>query len=51
MNEYVPLIRDFHYLEEGSELKGWLIFDVPKKSEAELLKWEAGGDIIIIDFE
>ena len=49
MNEYVPLIRDFHYLEKGSELEGWLIFDVPKGSVAESFKWEAGGDIIIID--
>ena len=32
MNEYVPLIRDFQYLEKGSELEGWLIFDVPKGS-------------------
>ena len=50
MNEFLPLIRDFHYLEKGAELEGWLIFDVPKGSVAQSFKWEAGGDIIIIDF-
>ena len=49
LNKYIPLIRDFHYLNRGDELEGWLIFDVPKGSEAESLKWVAGGDIVIID--
>ena len=47
MNEYVPLIRGYHYLEKGLELEGWLIFDVPKGSLAESFKWVAGEEIII----
>ncbi len=48
-NEYMPLLRGYNRLEKGTELEGWLIFDVPKGSVAQSLKWEAGGDIIIID--
>ena len=49
-NVYVPLLRGSQKLEKGTELEGWLIFDVPKGSVAESFKWEAGGDVIIIDF-
>ena len=48
-NTYVPFIRGSQDLEKGFELRGWIIFDVPKGSVAESLKWGAGGDVIIID--
>jgi len=46
---YVPFIRGSQELEKDFELHGWIIFDVPKDSKLESFKWEAGGDIIIID--
>ena len=49
-NVYVPFLRGTQALEKDFQLDGWLIFDVPKGSVAESFKWEAGGDIIIIDF-
>ena len=49
MNEYVPFLRGTQALEKDFQLEGWLIFDVPKGSVAQSFKWEAGGDIIIID--
>lgn len=48
-NVYVPFIRGAQEVEKGFELDGWLIFDVPKGSEVNSFKWEAGGDVIIID--
>ena len=48
-NVYVPFIRGSQAVERGFELDGWLIFDVPEGSQVESFKWEAGGDIIIID--
>jgi hypothetical protein len=48
-NAYVPFIRGSQQLEKDFELDGWIIFEVPKGAVAESLKWEAGGDIIIID--
>ena len=48
-NAYVPFIRGSQELEKGFELDGWIVFEVPIGAVAESLKWEAGGDIIIID--
>ncbi len=48
-NVYIPIIRGSQAVERGFELDGWMIFDVPKGSNVESFKWEAGGDIIIID--
>ena len=48
-NLYVPFIRGSQEVERGFELDGWLVFDVPKGSVPEAFKWEAGGDVIIID--
>jgi len=48
-DRFTPFIRGSQELEKDFELDGWLVFDVPKGSKAESLKWEAGGDIIIID--
>ncbi|MCZ6535065.1 MAG: hypothetical protein O6914_03690, partial [Chloroflexi bacterium] len=48
-DRFTPFIRGSQELEKDFELDGWLVFDVPKDSKAESLKWEAGGDIIIID--
>ena len=48
-NVYVPFIRGSQALKKDTQLDGWLIFDVPKGSDVESFKWEAGGDIIIID--
>ncbi len=48
-NVYIPFIRGSQALKKDTQLDGWLIFDVPKGSDVESFKWEAGGDIIIID--
>ena len=48
-NAYTPFIRGSQELEKDFELNGWIVFEVPKGAVAESLKWEAGGDIIIID--
>ena len=48
-NVYVPFLRGSQALEKDFQLDGWLVFDVPKGSDVESFKWEAGGDIIIID--
>ena len=48
-NVYVPFLRGSQALEKDFQLDGWLIFDVPTGSDVESFKWEAGGDIIIID--
>ena len=48
-NVYVPFIRGTQEVERGFELDGWLVFDVPKGSQVNSFKWEAGGDVIIID--
>ena len=48
-NVYIPFIRGTQAVERGFELDGWLVFDVPKGSQVNSFKWEAGGDIIIID--
>ena len=48
-NVYVPLIRGTQAWKKFQLAEGWLIFDVPKGSVAQSFKWEAGGDIIIID--
>ena len=48
-NVYVPFIRGTQEVEREFELDGWLIFDVPKGSQVNSFKWEAGGDVIIID--
>ena len=48
-NVYVPFLRGTQALEKDFQLDGWLIFDVPRGSDVESFKWEAGGDIIIID--
>ncbi len=50
LNKYIPFIRGTQELEKGFELNGWIVFDVPKGDKVEQLKWEAGGDVIIIDF-
>ena len=36
-------------MKKDTQLDGWLIFDIPEGSDVESFKWEAGGDIIIID--
>ncbi len=46
---FIPFIRGAQELPKDFGLDGWIIFDVPKGSRAESFKWEAGGDIIIID--
>ena len=48
-NAYVPFIRGYQELEKGYGLRGWIIFDVPRGSIPESLKWETGGDVIVID--
>jgi hypothetical protein len=50
LNRYIPFIRGTQELERGFELNGWLVFDVPKGDQIRQFKWEAGGDVIIIDF-
>ncbi|MBM3925693.1 MAG: hypothetical protein FJ320_06840 [SAR202 cluster bacterium] len=50
LNRYIPFVRGTQELEKGYELNGWLVFDVPKGDKLEQFKWEAGGDVIIIDF-
>ena len=42
-------IRGVQELKKGFELDGWLVFDVPKGSKLDQLRWEAGGDIIFVD--
>ncbi len=48
-NVYIPLIRGSQAVERGFELDGWMVFEVPTGSQVESFKWEAGGDVIIID--
>ena len=48
-NVYVPFLRGSQALKKDFQLDGWLVFDVPRGSDVESFKWEAGGDIIIID--
>ena len=48
-NTYTPLLRGSLELLKNCSLIGWMVFDVPMGAVAESLKWEAGGDIIIID--
>ncbi len=48
-NVYIPFIRGAQALKKDTQLDGWLIFDIPEGSDVESFKWEAGGDIIIID--
>jgi hypothetical protein len=50
LNRYIPFIRGTQELDKGYELNGWLVFDVPRGGQVQQFKWEAGGDVIIIDF-
>lgn len=46
-NVYIPFIRGSQRVDNGFELDGWLIFEVPRDSKIWSFRWEAGEEITI----